>query len=174
VRDRENIGKEEWLIMRTSWIAVVTVLAIGTLSMGTSLAQEDTKLKDALAMMKEKSAALGAPKAEGVSLLFGTTKVNGNYDIVDAIKEKFGCVATFFVKKGDGFIRISTNVQKEGNRAVGTPLDPEGPAMKAVSKGETYQGEADILGAKHSTIYEPIKDAQGTVVGLYFVGLPQK
>lgn len=138
-----------------------------------SLAEGDSKLKDGLAMMKEQSVALGAVKAEGINLFFGATKINGNYAIVDAVKEKFGCVATFFVKKGDSFIRISTNVQKEGNRAIGTKLDPDGPAIKVVAKGETYQGEADILGAKHVTIYEPIKDAQGAIAGIYFVGVPK-
>ena len=138
-----------------------------------SLAEGDPKLKDGLAMMKEQAVALGAVKTEGVNLFFGATKINGNYEIADAVKVKFGCVATFFVKKGDSFIRVSTNVQKEGNRAVGTKLDPEGPAIKMLAKGETYQGEADILGTKHVTIYEPIKDAQGAIVGIYFVGLPK-
>lgn len=149
------------------------LVLIGLAVVSSVQAEGDSKLKDGLALMKEKAAALGTPKAEGVSLSFGSTKVNGNYEIVDAVKEKTGCVATFFVKKGDDFIRISTNVQKEGNRAVGTKLDPEGPAIKVVSKGETYQGEADILGSKHVTIYEPIKDAQGVIVGLYFVGIPK-
>ena len=155
--------------------AILASIATLALCLGTQTARAegDTKLKDGLAMMKEKAAALGTVKTEGISLYFGSTKINGNYEIVDAVKEKFGCVATFFVKKGDNFIRVSTNVQKEGNRAVGTQLDPQGPAIKVVSKGETYQGEADILGTKHVTIYEPIKDAQGAVAGIYFVGVPK-
>jgi len=131
------------------------------------------KLKDALAMMKDKASALGAPAAEGIALSFGTTKINGNYEIVDAVKEKHGAVATFFVKKGDAFIRISTNVQKEGNRAVGTKLDPAGKPYAAVIKGEAYAGEAEILGGKYDTLYEPIKNDKSEVVGAYFVGLAQ-
>ncbi len=155
--------------------AVVASVAASILFFGAqmTLAEGDSKLKDGLAMMKEKAVALGAVKTEGINLFFGATKINGNYEIVDAVKEKSGCVATFFVKKGEAFIRVSTNVLKEGNRAVGTKLDPEGPAIKVVTKGETYQGEADILGVKHVTIYEPIKDAQGAIVGIYFVGVPK-
>lgn len=150
----------------------VVVSFLCALGISVSMADE-AKLQDGLAMMKAKAAALGAPKAEGTSLFFGTTKMNGNYEIVDAVKEKFATVATFFVKKEDSFIRVSTNVQKEGNRAVGTVLDPKGPAYAAVSKGETYKGEADILGVNHATIYEPIKDAKGAIAGLYFVGFPK-
>jgi len=131
------------------------------------------KLGDAIGMMKEKAAALGTPRAEGINLYFGATKINGNYEIVDGIKDKHGCVATFFVKKDESFIRISTNVQKEGNRAVGTKLDPTGPAYAAVAKGEIYKGEAEILGGKYDTIYEPIKDDKGAVAGVYFVGTPK-
>jgi hypothetical protein len=155
---------------------VLSVVAMAFLFGGFATAEENAgaeKLKAALAEMKAKAGALGVSKAEGVSLYFGTTKLNGNYEIVDAIKEKFGCVATFFVKKDDSFIRISTNVQKEGNRAVGTKLDPNGKAIIAVAKGESYQGEADILGSAHITIYEPIKSEKGEVQGIYFVGIPK-
>jgi hypothetical protein len=155
---------------------IALTLALGILSGSMALAQDSKaaeKLTAAVAMMKEKAAALGAPKAEGIFLSFGTTKINGNYEIVDAIKEKHGCVATFFVKKGDDYIRVSTNVQKDGNRAVGTKLDPAGKAYAAVTKGETYRGEADILGAKHDTVYEPIKNDKSEVVGVYFAGFPK-
>ena len=154
--------------------ALISCTVLAALLLGSvAVAQEAPadKLAQAMGALKEKSAALGAAKAEGVGLYFGATKINGNYEIVDAIKDKYGCVATFFVKKDDGFIRISTNVQKEGNRAVGTKLDPAGKAIIAIQKGETFKGEADILGVKHDTVYEPIKNAAGEVVGIYFVGV---
>jgi len=155
-----------------------TVISVALLALLCGIASADDfanagKLKDALAIMKEKSGALGAPKVDGVALYFGTTKVNGNYEIVDAVKEKTGAVATFFAKKGDSFIRVSTNVQKEGNRAVGTKLDPAGKPYAALSKGQSYAGPADILGGKYDTIYEPIKNDKYEVVGICFVGVAQ-
>ncbi|OGV83549.1 MAG: hypothetical protein A3K19_07630 [Lentisphaerae bacterium RIFOXYB12_FULL_65_16] len=132
------------------------------------------KIKDAMKTMKEEATKLGEPKVEGSALLFGTTKMNGNYQIVDAIKEKFGCTATFFVKKGTDFVRVSTNVVKEGNRAVGTVLDPKGPAIAQIAKGEAYYGLADILGTQYDTGYEPIKNAAGETVGVYYIGYPLK
>jgi hypothetical protein len=152
------------------------VLIVGLLMSAVARADDAapaSPLDQALATMKKMAADLGTPRAEGISLFFGSTKLNGNYDIVDAIKARHGCVATFFVKKNDSFVRISTNVQKEGNRAVGTKLDPTGPAFAAVSKGETYQGEAKILGSDYQAIYEPIKNSDGQVIGVYFVGIPK-
>jgi hypothetical protein len=153
-----------------------TVLIIGLVMSAVAQADDATPasaLEQALAMMKKMATDLGAAKADGISLFFGSTKLNGNYQIVDAIQAKHGCVATFFARKNDGFIRVSTNVQKEGNRAVGTRLDPTGPAFAAVSKGETYQGEAKILGVDYRAIYEPIKGSDGQVIGIYFVGMPK-
>ncbi len=137
-------------------------------------AQADTpltpKVKEAMAAMKADAAKLGEPKADGGVLFFGTTKINGDFTLVDALKTKFGGTATFFVKKGDGFVRVSTNVMNAGNRAVGTSLDPAGPAMAAIKQGKAYYGIVDILGKLYDTGYEPIKTAKGDIIGIYYVG----
>jgi hypothetical protein len=133
-------------------------------------AQENAKVKDAMKALQDKVTALGAAKVDGVSLYFGEEEMNGNYDIVDEVAEANTCTATMFVKKDDGFMRISTNVIKDGNRAVGTMLDPAGEAFAAISKGEAYYGQVDILGSKYDAGYEPIKDANGAVVGVLYVG----
>lgn len=130
------------------------------------------KIKQAMVMMKEKAAKLGVPKQDGSSLFFGTTRINGNYELVDALKTEFGCTATFFVKKGDNFIRVSTNVVKNGNRAVGTLLDPKGPVISAIKKGDSFYGVVDILGSQYDTGYEPIKNSAGEIVGVYYIGYP--
>jgi hypothetical protein len=128
------------------------------------------KVKEALNVMKDEAAKLGAPKAEGSSLFFGTTRMNGNYALVDSLKTRFNCTATFFSRKGTDFLRVSTNVLNDGNRAVGTTLDPKGPAYAAISKGEPFYGIVDILGKKYEAGYEPVKNAAGQTVGVYYVG----
>lgn len=130
------------------------------------------KIKEAMVSMKAKAAKLGEPKVEGSSLFCGATKMNGNYELVDSLKADFGCTATFFVKKADGFIRVSTNVIKNGNRAVGTPLDPKGAAIAAIQKDTAFYGVVDILGAQYDTGYEPIKNAAGEIIGVYYIGYP--
>jgi hypothetical protein len=44
----------------------------------------------------------------------GSTKINNNFDIVDAVSKEDpqGMTATFFVKSGDEFVRVSTSVPK--------------------------------------------------------------
>ncbi len=130
----------------------------------------EAKVKAAMAAMKEESAKLGPAKAEGGVLYFGATKINDNYELVDSLKGKFGGTATFFVKQGESFMRISTNVMKDGKRAIGTPLDPSGPAIAAIRQGKGYFGIVDILGKMYDTGYEPIFNPAGEVVGIYYVG----
>jgi len=128
------------------------------------------KIKNALAAMKEGAAKLGVSKIDGSSLFFGATKINDNFELVDSLKSKFGGTATFFIKKGDAFVRISTNVMKDGKRAIGTPLDPSGPAITAIRQGKAYYGIVDILGKLYDTGYEPIKNAKGEIIGIYYIG----
>lgn len=128
------------------------------------------KVKEAIAAMKAGALELGEPKLDGDNLVFGETVLNDNFEIVDAIQTQFGGTATFFVKKDDGFTRISTNVMNDGERAVGTVLDPEGPVIVSIRNGEAYYGQADILGSLYDTGYEPIQDSAGEIIGIYYVG----
>lgn len=137
----------------------------------------DTKV--ALEGLKTRLNKSGAPKIEGrmkvgdkeVSiLLFGSKKINNNFDVVDDVKKTFQGTATVFVKEGNEFIRISTNVLKDdGTRAIGTEL-AHNKAYESVNKGETFCGEVEILKSPYDTCYEPIKDAGGATVGIYYVG----
>jgi hypothetical protein len=155
---------------------LVMLFFLGLITGGALTANAQTeysaKIKAALIEMKSNAAKLGEPRVDGSALFFGTTKMNGNYALVDDLKAKYGCTATFFVKKGDGFIRVSTNVIKDGNRAVGTPLDPNGPAIVAIRKSEAHYGVVDILGSQYDTGYEPIKNAAGEIMGVYYIGYP--
>jgi hypothetical protein len=137
-----------------------------------------------MAALKEKTAKLGAPKIEGTeevggkeapALYFGSTKMNNNFTVVDEIAKEGGrgMAATLFAKNGDEYIRVATNVPMPGGkgRAIGTVL--AGPALEAIQAGKAYYGNAPILGTPYITGYEPIKDASGAVIGVYFVGYSQ-
>ena len=134
----------------------------------------------AMQLLKSKAATLGAPIVNGEeaiagkivpALHLGATKMNNNFVLVDAVQKQVGGTATVFVKSGDEFVRVATNVKKDdGSRAVGTLLDPKGKAIAAIAKGENYFGEADILGKPYVTGYEPIRDASSNVIGVYYVG----
>jgi hypothetical protein len=157
---------------RKGWTALAVWMLAGAALAETSFT---ARLKEGMAQLKSRTAKLGVPKADGLGLFFGSTRVNGNYEVVDAVKAQVGCTATLFVKKGSDFIRVSTNVIKDdGSRAVGTPLDPKGKAYAAIVKGEAFYGVVDILGHPYDTGYEPIRDASGATVGVYYVGFPLK
>ncbi len=164
---------------------IVSILAAGCFiatsmlipSVGT--AQMDN-VKASMAALISKTGKLGAPKIEGTDpvggksapgLYFGTTKMNNLFDVVDEVAKEHGGTATLFVKAGDEYVRVATNVKKDdGSRAIGTILDPNGPAIAMIKKGEAYYGEATILGKPYITGYEPIRDAAKSVIGIYYVG----
>lgn len=104
-------------------------------------------------------------------LLFGRTSLHQRYGIVDEVQEILGGTATLFVRDGDDFVRVSTNVRTAtGDRAVGTVLDPNGRAIAAIRNGEAFYGLVTILGEPYLTGYEPITTPSGEVIGIWYMG----
>ena len=69
-------------------------------------------------------------------------------------------------------MRITTSVMREdGARAAATPLDPSHPAHARALRGEVTEGYAIIFGKLCCTLYQPVRDGAGQVVGILFVGL---
>ncbi len=90
-------------------------------------------------------------------------------DLVDEVKELTQSTATIFARRGDDFVRVSTNVMAaDGRRAVGTPLDRAGRAIAALRQGRAFYGMVEILGQPYVTGYEPIRDAGGEDAGKGF------
>lgn len=146
---------------------------------------QDARVAKSMAALKDQTAKLGAPRIEGdepvggkdaPALYFGSTKMNNNFAVVDEVAKEDGrgMTATLFVKGGDDeYIRVSTNVPKPdgSGRAIGTILS--GPVLEAIQMGKPYYGKAPILGVPYVTGYEPIKDASGAIIGIYYVGYSQ-
>ena len=155
------------------------LIAASTLLPSVTNAQAD-KVKTSMAALTARAGKLGVPKLEGKEplagkdvpgLYFGTTKMNNFFDVVDEVVKDNGGTATLFVKAGEEYVRVATNVKKDdGSRAIGTVLDPNGPVIVMIKKGEAFYGEATILGKPYVTGYEPIRDAAKTVIGIYYVG----
>lgn len=171
------------MIFKHAFVGILTagcVIAASMLSSTVANAQADKKVSKAMELMKANAAALGAPKVEGTdvvagktvpALFFGATKINNNFTLVDGVVKAIGGSSTFFVKSGDEYVRVSTNVKKDdGSRAIGTILDPKGKAIAAINKNEAFYGDVDILGKMYVTGYEPIHDATNKIIGIYYVG----
>jgi methyl-accepting chemotaxis protein len=138
-----------------------------------------SQITNAMQLLKNRGSMLG-PAALGEpidflgkklpNLLLGDISQMENYKLVDGVAEIMQSTATIFVKNGNDFIRISTNIKREGKRAVGTLLSPNGKAYTAIQEGKAFYGLIDILGQPYLTGYEPIRNSSGDVIGIWYVG----
>jgi len=97
----------------------------------------------------------------------GDELMEGNYEVVDTIGKATGNNVTIF----SGDTRVATNVMKEGQRAVGTQVSPEVKAV-VIDQGQPYSGRAQVVGIWNEAAYKPIKDQDGKIIGIFFVGVP--
>lgn len=98
----------------------------------------------------------------------GDQVIHEQLEIVDKIAGLTKGTVTIF----QGDTRIATNVTKEdGTKAVGTKV-AEQVADVTLMQGNRYTGEANVVGRNFYTIYDPIKDRNGEIIGMLFVGYP--
>ncbi|MCX7833883.1 MAG: cache domain-containing protein [Ignavibacteria bacterium] len=116
-------------------------------------------------------------KGNFIAVLIAGKLLNRNYDIVTRIKDvvhegevykgKEIGTSTIFLKD----VRISTNVKnKDGTYAIGTLVSEE-VYNKVVLQGERWIGEAFVVNDWYIGAYDPIKDFEGNVIGMLYVGL---
>ena len=137
------------------------------------------RVKSSMSLLKQRGMALGTPSqstmitvktTQARQLLLGSTAQANNFALVDGLTDVMGGTATIFSKTGDDYIRVSTNVIKNGERAIGTALAPQGKAIKQIQQKKAYYGAVDILGSPYLTGYEPMFDSAGNVIGIWYVG----
>ncbi len=155
-----------------------------TLTLGVALAavaagSQAYDPKATIADLDARLARIGTAKIDGTAVVageavpaifFGERRINNNYDVVDAIRRSHNATATVFVKHGDEYVRVSTNVlTPDGKRGIGTKL-ARNAAYEAVSKGQQYCGPIDVLGTAFDACYNPIKDGAGQIIGVSYIG----
>ncbi|MCB5173573.1 methyl-accepting chemotaxis protein [Microvirga lenta] len=95
-------------------------------------------------------------------------------ELVDRIAEATQAPATLFVRdpaSGD-FIRRATNMRNpDGSRAVGTAMDRKGVVFPVVSSGQTYVGQAAVLGKNYLLINLPVFGQSGQILGVLGSGV---
>ncbi|GFD67786.1 Cache 3/Cache 2 fusion domain-containing protein [Alteromonas sp. KUL106] len=137
------------------------------------------RVKSSMALLKQRGEALGVPNqtdyvtvkdTQARQVRLGTVEQANSFDLVDGLTDVMGGTATIFSKTGDDYIRVSTNVIKDGARAIGTKLAPQGKAIKKINQREAYYGAVDILGSPYLTGYEPMFNGSGDVIGIWYVG----
>ena len=112
-----------------------------------------------------------------IGIIYGAKLLNRDYGQVDKIKntvfqdEKYKGkdIGTATIFQGD--LRISTNVMnQDGSRAIGTLIAKD--VYEAVlERGERWIARAFVVNDWYITAYEPIKNAEGEIIGILYVGI---
>ncbi|MCD6192729.1 MAG: cache domain-containing protein [Candidatus Aminicenantes bacterium] len=129
-------------------------------------------LKAAAPLIDESGQILGA--------LYGGLLLNRNYEIVDRVKgivykdEKYKGreIGTATIFQHD--LRISTNVRnKDGSRAIGTRVSRE-VSQAVLKEGQPWIDRAFVVNDWYITAYEPIRNIEGRIIGMLYVGMLEK
>jgi methyl-accepting chemotaxis protein len=81
--------------------------------------------------------------------------------------------ATIFSYDGKDFVRTETTLMNEGKSAVGTKLDRDSAAYKALLEKKSYTGPVTAFGKDYQGNYAPLIGADGKLTGGLFVGVPK-
>lgn len=156
------------------------VLRDDVLRAGTPVLSEDTLTLAVTNQFTGDTQELAIPiMTVGDEELTGRLSFDETAPFVDATQELVGGTSTIFVRMNDDgdMLRIESNVRRtDGRRAVGTyipAINPDGspnPVVSTLLAGDTFRGRAFVVNAYYQTIYEPIRDAEGRVIGALYFG----
>ncbi|WP_342572020.1 methyl-accepting chemotaxis protein [Paenibacillus sp. FSL R5-0749] len=145
-------------------VSVIMEMRQGITTFATEKAKRDLEMANSIITYKYP----GEWAIQDGQLFKGDIALEGNFELVDEIGQASGDTVTIF--RGDE--RVATNVMINGERAVGTKVSEE-VAQIVLQQGEKYFGEAVVVGQKYQTAYEPIKNASGEIIGIFYVGASQ-
>ena len=101
-----------------------------------------------------------------VGCVVAINDLTSDHGFVDSIKKRLGVECTLFLND----TRVTTTIMRDGQRAVGTKMDNPVVLETVLRKGGRFQNTNKILGKMYHTVYWPLKNADGKVIGMYFAG----
>ena len=128
-------------------------------------------------MMLKAAAPIFDAEGNFIGVVYGGILLNRNYDIVDKVKATVfqnvvyegKDIGTATIFQDD--VRISTNVKdNRGARATGTRIQ-EDVYNQVMIKQEPWVGRAYVVTDWYITAYEPIRNINGKVIGILYVGI---
>ncbi len=170
--------KSKGLRMKLLLLTIVPIVLVGVIlflisasSMQASLQQlSRTRVKDLADAILEAYEKLyeGDWAYDGTNFTKGGKDLYATYDLLDYIQEEDGVHITIFY----GDTRIMTTVrQEDGERFVNTKAG-EAVIDTVLGQGKDYYSPAtEINGMKYFSYYNPIKNSDGSVIGMFFVGV---
>ncbi len=141
----------------------------------TAKAKPTAETQQTAGMMIKAAAPVSDESGRMIGVLYGGVLLNRNYDIVDNVKRivyqdavyKGKDIGTVTIFQKD--LRISTNVKANGGRAIGTRVSEE-VYDRVLGQGRLWSDRAFVVQDWYKTCYEPIRDINGDVIGMLYVG----
>jgi two-component system NtrC family sensor kinase len=143
----------------------------------TPMARPRPETEETSGMMLKAAAPIFDADGNFAGVVYGGSLLNRNYDIVDKVKETVfqnvvyegKDIGTATIFQDD--VRISTNVKDEsGERAIGTRI-AEDVYDQVIVREEPWIGRAYVVTDWYITAYEPIRNINGKVIGILYVGI---
>lgn len=101
------------------------------------------------------------------TLYKGQAQISHRTELVDHLADLTGDTVTLFL----GDTRVATTVRSANEeRAIGTKVS-DIVAQTVLKNGQIYLGEANVVGELYQTAYEPIRDINGDIIGIFYVGI---
>jgi diguanylate cyclase (GGDEF)-like protein len=112
----------------------------------------------------------GVPVRDTDGALIGVVSAGVMFDTdkaVDELKRLFDSEVT--VISGD--TRVATTIMQDGQRAVGTQIDPD-IAKTVIGGGREYANGVDIFGKRYKAFYQPFMNAQNEAFAAIILAIP--
>jgi len=155
-------------------LATAAAVAFATISTfeQAMLRKLEDQLEVNLRVMKSNlDRAAGGPqewRIEGGALFYGPVRIDGNAEVVAGTVQIAGGIATIF--RGDE--RVATTVRRaDGASAAGTRMADTSIRDQVLGGGGRFRDPALLLGVPYLLIYEAIRAADGTPIGMLSVGV---
>lgn len=95
-----------------------------------------------------------------------------NSKVVDAFTNDTGAIATIFLPTQNDWIRVTTSLKNpQGERVIGSMLGRTHPGYQQLMRGEAYYAPVNLFGKRYFTYYRPVKDTQGKLNAIVFIGV---
>ena len=146
----------------------------------TPMAAERAGEREESGMMLKAAAPVVGADGRLLGVLYGGVLLNRNFEIVDRVKdlvfrgEKYRDkdMGTATIFQGD--LRIATNVlDDKGERAIGTRVSRD-VNQAVLTDGNRYVGRAFVVSHWYITAYDPIRDPEGKIIGMLYVGMLER
>ncbi|MCS1381888.1 methyl-accepting chemotaxis protein [Lysinibacillus sphaericus] len=162
--------KMSLLIVTVILFVLIAVGIVNTSEMKTTIEAENkarlSQIYD-LSVYNLDQALPGEWHLKNGELYKGDAKIAEETALIDKLGELSHAAITIFAQD----TRVNTNIQVDGQRAIGTTADPK-VTEAVLTQGSLYKGAADVVGKPYFTQYGPIQNANGETIGMIFAGVP--